>query len=391
MIQTNKLKTMKNLSTIRQLNIASISDIHLGHPTNHTEDIVTNLKIAFPDNTETAMLDYIFFCGDVFDRLLTLPESDVLFIKEFIAYILKLCKKHNIKLRVLEGTPSHDWYQSQAFQDINVLLEIGADLKYFKQLHIEYEQDHDIWLLFVPDECDATTEKTLSRVKNLIEQNGIEKVDYALMHGQFEYQLPEFVKAPKHNSEEYLNLVKHVIFIGHVHTFSQRDRIVAHGSFDRLRQNEESPKGHVRVKQFGNDLQITFVENKGAKIYKTIDCTGLDINALLEKIDSVVFSAREDSYFRVRAEVGHPIFSNMEVLIRRYPLYKWDKITNEEINDKVKVIEEEAEDETFEPLIINANSVVALMEERLKQLQYNEEVIHDTMFLFKQGVNDYGY
>lgn len=378
------------LNTTDRLEIASISDIHLGHSTNHTEDIVANLRIAFPDNPETAKLDFLFFCGDVFDGLLTVPDKDVLLIKEFIAYILRLCKKHNIKVRVLEGTPSHDWQQSQLFLDINVLLDIGADLKYFKQLHLEYEQSHDKWLLFVPDECDATTEKTLSRVKELIKQNGIEKVDYALMHGQFEYQLPSFVKAPKHDSSEYLKLVKHIIFIGHYHTFSNLDRIVAHGSFDRLRQNEEEPKGHVRVSQIGNDHVITFIENKDAKIYKTIDCTGLDINELIVEVDDKVIGAKFDSYFRIRAEVGHPIFSNMEVLIKRYPLINWSKITNEEISDKIKVVQEEALDETYEPIIINATSISDLMLQRLKDISSDEEFLHDAMLLFNRGVKEYG-
>ena len=87
---------------------ASISDIHLHHPHNTTIEIIENLdKYAFPDNVQTASLDAIFIGGDLFDRIMTLNDPDVPVVEHWMERLLRLCKKHDILLRVLEGTPSH--------------------------------------------------------------------------------------------------------------------------------------------------------------------------------------------------------------------------------------------------------------------------------------------
>src|ERR1700739_1745074 len=96
-----------------KLNIASISDVHLGASRTPTTGILKNLRAAFPDNEETAQLDLICFVGDVFDTLLTLNYDDLVAIKLWINDFLRLCAKHDIVVYVLEGTPSHDWWQSQ--------------------------------------------------------------------------------------------------------------------------------------------------------------------------------------------------------------------------------------------------------------------------------------
>jgi DNA repair exonuclease SbcCD nuclease subunit len=377
---------MMNLSTkTKQLRIASISDIHLGHKNNPTEEIIANLRLAFPDNAQTAELDFIFIVGDVFDGLLNMSDPVVWEIKAWVYSFLRIAKKHDIAVRIVKGTPSHDWDQSLIFQNVNTLANIGADLKYFSDLHIEHEQAHDITCLFVPDECEATTEKTLSRVKQLLKEKGLDKVDYALMHGQFEYQLPSHVKAQKHDSSEYLSLVRHLIFIGHVHKPSHYERIIAQGSFDRLKHNEEEAKGHYRVVVIGDEYECTFVENKGAKIFKTIDCTGTSIAELLERVHGIVKDAKEGSYFRIEARYDHPIFANMLILELRYPLFHWSKLSQEDEATKAELIEAEEED-TFVPLVINEMSVLELMRERLSTLGLEESYFTTALKLFHREI-----
>jgi DNA repair exonuclease SbcCD nuclease subunit len=346
------------------LKIAVASDIHLGHARNPTERIIKNLRAAFPDNAETAELDMIVLAGDVFDTHLSLPDDVVTEIKVWVTYMLRLCKKHDILLRVLEGTPSHDWKQSKIFQSLNEVTGIGADLKYVRNLSIEYEERHDMWLLFVPDEWTNSTETTLSQVHDLLRAKGLTHVDYAFMHGQFEYQLPPHVKAQKHSSEEYLKIVKHLIFIGHVHIHSRYERIIAQGSFDRLSHGEEGPKGHVRAYRRGDESDVVFFENEAALRFVTVKCEAMTLEDTLAEIAKQVQALPPDSFVRVQATYDNPIFSNMDALVRKWPWFTWDKkpIDDGETEAAETMVDDEV---SYIPITITRDNVTAMLTDRL--------------------------
>ena len=62
-----------------------------------------------------------------------------------------MLKPYNIILRILEGTPSHDWKQSKLFIHLNDLTKAGTDVKYIDSLSIEYIDKFGINVLY-PDE-----------------------------------------------------------------------------------------------------------------------------------------------------------------------------------------------------------------------------------------------
>lgn len=349
-----------------EVNIASISDIHLGSKRTPTSHIVKNLYEAFPDNSETSKLDLIVLAGDVFDGLLKLPDDEIREIEIWIVYLLRLCKKHDIILRVLEGTPSHDWKQSIRFIILNEAAEIECDLKYIHQLTIEYIPSLDINVLYIPDEWNDSTEKTYSQVCELMTLKGLTKVDYAFMHGQFEYQLPEIVKAPKHNSQKYLSIVDKLIFIGHVHVFSRNDRIIAQGSFDRLSHGEEGAKGHVRAKvRTNSDYEIKFVENKGARLYITFECSGLSLEETLKKVESGLEGIPDGSCIRLSCLPDNPILTSMEQLVLRWPFITFSKIIRETDLDTQATEVDEFTELDFIPITITRDNISTLVMERL--------------------------
>jgi DNA repair exonuclease SbcCD nuclease subunit len=355
------------------LRIAVISDIHLGHPTTSTRSIIDNLRKAFPDNPETADLDIIFLAGDVFDSRLNLPQDEVWEIKVWVGQFLRLCSKHDIMVRVLKGTSSHDWDQSKIFENTNHVAEIGADLKYIDDLSIEYIERYGISVLYVPDDLEGGPDKTLSRVHSLLAAKAMTQVDYAIMHGQFEYQLPEHVKAPKHSSAEYRKIVKRLIFIGHVHTYSSfMDFIFAQGSFDRLSHGQEEAKGHLRAKIYEDHFEMTFVENTSAKRYVTIDLNGFTSEESIERIDKVISTLPSDSHVRLRAKPGHPVVSNIFEIMKRHPTFHW--VTKE---DKEKEVEEETiEDEIeFVAIQITPSNITGMLLDRLMKRAASTELI----------------
>lgn len=358
---------MKNVTShLRNLYVASVSDIHLGHNRNPAENIIANLDKAFPDNAETAKLDIIFLAGDVFDTLLFLSRDDVATIKLWVARFLRRAKKYDIVVRVLEGTPSHDRKQSMLFPLINEMADINADVKHVTELSIERIDKLGIDVLYVPDEWTDSPDKTYEQVIDLMSAKGLSQVDFAIMHGSFNYQLNPMIKAPRHNEEQYLSIVREYIFVGHIHHHSTYKRIVAQGSFDRLAHGEEEPKGHVRLHYDAEgNRRIKFIENKDAMIFKTVNCSGLEIGEILDKVNAVMEHFPANAFVRIEAERENPIFSTFEVLIRQHPLVTWSKLprdANEEA-EEVNIVPDE--EDTFVPITITPDNIVHLLMDRL--------------------------
>lgn len=351
------------------LRIGSTSDLHLGHSKNRAARIIRALRKYILENPESTELDILLLVGDVFDQLLDLNSPDLDDIDFFISDLLHFCAKHDIVLRVLEGTPSHDWMQSERFMTLANILDLkNLDIQYITNVHVEYMERFNIHILYVPDEIQPTTEKTLSLVKSTMAAKGLTQVDYAVMHGQFEHQLPQHIKnIPRHNAHEYLALVKHLIFIGHIHTHSVYDRIIAQGSFDRLTHNQEEPKGYVKAFIENDKHQIFFIENEDARIYKTINCKYEQLEASLEYIRETVLPLPADSCVRISAESKHPIFANMDELVRMYPTIVWSKLIKDEKETYSENEEGSADELEYNPTTISRDNLMDLMKPRLER------------------------
>ena len=364
------------------INIACISDLHLGNKRNKTSDIIRNLVKAFPNNDETSKLDIIFLAGDVFDRLLDYPDDDAMDINIWIYEFLTTCSKFDIIVRILEGTPSHDRFQSQAFLNVSYIAKLPVDLKYVKTLSIEYIDKLDINVLYVPDEWEITTDKTLDQVKDLLQTKCLQKVDFAIMHGSFDYQIPlHLKKIPKHDSKEYLNIVKHYIFIGHIHNFTFNDRIIAQGSFDRLTHGEEGPKGHVRAIIKNDEREFFFIENKNARIYKTFKCYALNLEETLIYLRQAVGFLPDNSCVRVEADKEHIIFSNMNELVSMYPTITWTKLQKSEDIDE-EIIDSDLDDD-YTQITINKENIETLLMYRITSLNLDSKIVLKSKQLLK--------
>lgn len=360
-----KAQVMKSLGTMisKEPNVLkglTISDIHLGNRRNPTQEKIAKLNAAISDCPEIAALDYIFIAGDTYDNNLNHSSDEVIDIDIWIAGLLRLCKKHNIKLRVLLGTRSHDHRQPRRFMAINYFAAINADLQYIDEIKIV--QEDGISILYVPDDVDRDTDKIFHQVKSKMMEQGLQKVDLAIMHGQFEHQLPAVVKAPKHNADKYLSIVNHYIFIGHVHVYSTYDRIVAQGSFDRDSHGEESPKGHVRfeINYKTQERRLKFVINKDAKIFKTLKIKQKDLTESMEYIQKQIAGKIPDgSYVRLVTPKDHPIHANLVQVMRLFPLITFTiNQAEEEKTDSPNLIDEVV---TYTMVEITPENIVPLV------------------------------
>lgn len=350
----------------RALNGASISDIHLGNARTNTFHITKNLRAAFPDSPETALLDFILIAGDVFDKLLTLPQEEVEEILAWIAEFLEICRKYGIIVRVLEGTPSHDWKQSRLFTDINESMGCPVDLKYVDTLSIEIiEELGGISILYVPDEWNADANVTWLQVNELLKQHGLDKVNIACMHGSFDYQLPiESIK--NHSSERYKSIVSDYIVIGHVHIRTENGIILAQGSFDRLSHGEEAPKGHYRFTISPEGNKHWFVENKGAKLYLTIDCREKDLESLIKYLDGIAHYP-DGSALRLLLSRESALARDIREVRKRYPQFKVTTQLDELKVPEALAVRQEAK-ATSKPITVTPTNINHLVEQKAKAM-----------------------
>ena len=322
---------------LKDISYLTISDIHLGHVRNHTENIINNLDSYFYQydvNSPLAKLDIVFIAGDLFDGLLNYSSSNIAIITEWLARVMVWCSRTNTKLRILEGTPSHDWKQSRnaiSVSGILGMLNVRLDFLYVDTLHIEYMEDLNLHILYVPDEWTSDTATTFVQVRQLMSDLNIEYVDIAQMHGLFPHQLKFTDGIQKHSPEDYLGIVIYYINIGHIHNFSVYYRILGQGSFDRLSHGEEEPKGGIicHINCDGSS-SWEFVENIHARIFKTIEVTIRDLDKAVAKLDKDIYKLPTDSYVRLKIPTTHRLFTTLDELKLRYPLYYLTKVKLDE-------------------------------------------------------------
>lgn len=331
------------------------SDWHLGHKNTPTQHIIESLKRTVLSETNKD-LDALFIAGDLFDHLLYLNTSEAQQVIQFFHYLLTYCQINDIALKVLEGTPSHDWYQSSLLVKINEVRTHKANLKYFKVLDIEFCEVLQKHILYIPDEWCNNQEELDIQIRTRLMELNIKQVDISILHGAFRYQAKGVPTSSFLYDEPYfLALTRGFIHIGHYHTHTHLDRIVAQGSLERLAHNEEEAKGCVRV---DNDT-FTFVQNTNAYIYKTIPITP---STDLSKLDKAIRKHPHNAHIRLSMKPDHPFNTIFKELCVRYNEYHLKKLIKD-------------------PAAVNSSVAYILSEEALSMPEHFilESNVHETV------------
>ena len=295
------------ISKVKKLKIISFSDVHLLHRLVPTVHIVQNLRRITPDDESMRDVDIIFIPGDVFDRSVPLHNPEIPLVIEWITYLFYICDKYGIALRVLEGTPGHDWKQSQLFVDIYTSINSTVDFRYVQVLEIEHMTKFDINVLYIPDEWRTRCCDTWNDVLACMQRHNLTQVDVVCMHGAFPHQLPQLWDGAieMHNPDNFLNITKYIILIGHIHKYSRYKKIISHGSVDRLAQGEEGPKGWVVVTIYTDDTwDHRFIENTNAYFFRSLDLSGLNMDECDVKVTNLLIElGKRHGYICIQAEL----------------------------------------------------------------------------------------
>lgn len=347
------------------INVLSIHDAHLGHDNTTTMEIINGLKKTLPDDSPLwKALDYLAIPGDLFDRLLHLPHHGVPIIRAELRRWLTLAEYHGFAVRVLEGTPSHDWKQSKMIESVAHEMGFKGDLKYFDRLCVEITpKGHSF--LYVPDEWRADNEQTFNEAVDAIRGAGLQQVDFCLFHGQFEYQFPD-LNLPCHDSTRWQTLIRHYLFAGHIHKPSRLGKILVAGSFDRLCHGEEHPKGfyYVQVRPQSEDI-VQWIENPYAKIYVTIDCRKQEPDTLREFVIPQIEKLPQGSGVRLWGTRSLGLLTFIKHLDGEYPQYRWSTKVDSEILAKRVMRPEEIQ--KFTPITLTKDNLSEMISERLIQ------------------------
>lgn len=322
----------------KPLNIISISDVHLGHQKTKTSNTIAAIKKTLFNSPELKAADLLIIGGDWTHGLLSFSDVTTGEIFRFMSTLLRWCAAHNIIVRVLKGTPSHDWDQNEWFVRANDEGKIGCDLKYFNTVCIDRMEALGIDVLYVPDEWRNGPADAWEDVDRCMQELGIDAVDVSVVHGTFEHHLPEHIKTHKHSCAAYESITRYIVLIGHIHTHSIRGKLATNGSFDRTAHGEEEPKGlqYVTLNPKGG-FRIRFIENIYSTTYKTIYTTGMDMGVALDHLDSVMSTLIEGN-IRLRVSEDSEINNCYSEIRNKYPNFSWQKevVTDSKTKEKIQ-------------------------------------------------------
>jgi len=242
-----------------------LNDIHYGVGKVPSNLITLSLKNTLNNyDLKASPIHTIYIAGDLTDKLLLNTSEAYKDMMDFGMFLGRYCEEHDIKLRMLEGTPLHDRGQMSLFEKAYSSFDI--DFKYINDIHIEYRKDLDAHILYVPDEIRPTAVETEDAIRKLMKKIKIDKVETAIIHGMFTYQMP-YESDKKLSEDFFLSIVNGHIHIGHIHQYSNLDRIYAGGSWDRVSQNDDGKKGGT-VTTYSN-ITKTYVTKRLYNKYST--------------------------------------------------------------------------------------------------------------------------
>lgn len=252
------------------INISSTGDLHLGHSRVPTQSIIERMyKYLFPQLEKT---DLLCINGDVFHSVLTMAASDSKLAIAFFIVLFNECQKHNVTVRFLRGTSTHDRTQIETLMKMYEKFGYTNDVKYFDTLTIEYIEHLKVRMLYIPEDLPYNSaQEILEDAKDMFDKAGWDACDLVMFHGYFEHMLPPGIpRQPKitFKSSYFDDLVKKdgYVLCNHVHSKSSYGKILYSGSFDRLAHGEEESKGFFYI-----NGEPHFIENKDATPFYTID------------------------------------------------------------------------------------------------------------------------
>lgn len=344
------------------------SDQHTLHNKTPTFWVLKNMSEFIYRAHDLKDIDIIVFGGDLFDRLVDAADGNLRLVQHWIRDFLIECNKHNVIVRVLEGTRSHDMEQPETFV---VQKPEGLNLKWVKELSIEIIPELDLSVMYVPDNMGhMSNEQIWDKAVEKLSEAGLSKVNMIAFHGMWDYQAPPHIAHKYHNSELWSTIVDHIIFSGHVHIPSEYNKHRSSGSFDRCRHGEEHPKGGYEFEfNISQDyFKTKFWENKNALPYLTLRVSDEDdFDTLTDRLNKLIERNKLPHHSRIAVKGKNGALINGVVgwFKTTYPNFGFDVDTSETKN---KLVDERMEtEETYVGISADKDSLPGMLLDSIEE------------------------
>lgn len=230
----------------RNLKIIVISDIHFG--AFDAEVLFNELNEEFINRLkEMEYIDLIVIDGDYFDTKLNMNSKHAKYSMKLFSKLYKIATKKNAKIRVIQGTVSHDNNQLEILE-----IEHGGRLCDIKFIYNVSEEEifKDFNVLYIPEEYVTNKDEYYGEYFN-------KKYDMVFGHGMVQEvsfcalsqeSATTMSKAPIFSADKFKEMVHGLVVFGHIHK-SQiiKDTVLYVGSFSRWMYGEEEDKGFYEI------------------------------------------------------------------------------------------------------------------------------------------------
>lgn len=261
------------MTKIDPIRIIMGSDYHFGAPEIDQEEMAT----AFAETIFPLLPETDLFCinGDFFDTLVNFNNHGFDPIYDVILNLFALCEKHQVTLRVLQGTYQHDRNQCKRLEAFYRNNNATFNFKFIFSIDLDEVtiRDRTLRFFYIPDDLPYKSSDDIVDVLNskLLEK-GWDYVDYGCIHGFFDFTFPTGISQDNRVvfKETQFPFVKKAIDVGHVHQHRIVGKVFSNGSFDRLNHGDEDPKGCIRFLDYPDHYTANFIRNNHAAIYDTL-------------------------------------------------------------------------------------------------------------------------
>ncbi len=341
-----------------------VSDLHLGSRKTPTESTIKGLKKCIFNLQALKDIDAVFFTGDFTDRELSYSSTEAMLITEFEAYMLRIADDTNTALRILEGTPYHEWGQVEHLIRIKNGLGLSTDVEYYTGFQIVTDPTLDLVIGYVCDEYSTSYVDAEKIVEEKLITLGV-KPDLFFLHGFFGFQVPK-LDIKTYDENKWKNWA-YAIYIGHDHTNKSKGIITIPGSFNRTSHGEEGPKGYLVVEKVGNRYKTEFKINPYATKYITLefnDTSDVDVYTYVTDILNLRRALNDDTYLtsgrlKLRLSPSHNLTNAIRDWRKAFPNIGLDVEIKKK--QKIEVIE-------YNERLLRENNVINITADNISDL-----------------------
>ena len=268
-----------------------IGDIHFG--IDESERLYEELNKLVIQDIRDNDYNYIILNGDTFDKKITLNEHAAVLAITFMSTMMEISAQKKTKVRILQGTKTHDLNQIQIFA------HYSRDPKYNFDIITKVKEEElfdGFNVLYIPEESLENQFEYYKSYKTP------ERYDMIFGHGTWSFKAfsnqievsndNKVSSSPVLIEDEWIPTLKKngKIIFGHIHekNIHSSQRIIYPGSFTTWTHGYGNLKGYVRVIHTEEETRVIFANNTLTPTYETvhINASDMTVDELLEIIES---------------------------------------------------------------------------------------------------------